>query len=166
MSAVGALIEGATMPAPGLLVRLVRGGLTAAGTVAWAAEGRCGLSFSGTVDVPAWLAPPANKEQQRVDDVVRLVKAGAVPLDPGGAQVPLQIAEDLSRVSALLELLGNELARDDEVVERYAGVLQNLDIAAQTIAAIESLIEDPASELTGKLRLRHLRRSAVQALGS
>src|SRR4051812_20135059 len=77
ISATGALLEGEGLPAAGALVQLIRGGLIAHGLVAWSDSGRCGLRFSGTIDVPHWRM--INSDQQRVDEVVRLVKAGAVP---------------------------------------------------------------------------------------
>src|SRR5689334_1726228 len=79
LSNTGALLE---LPAPltsGGVVQLVRGSLIVHGLVAWAESKRCGLKFSGAVDVQRWRASPAHSEQQRVDAVVRTVKAGAVP---------------------------------------------------------------------------------------
>ena len=80
MSAEGALVEAAVLPEIGALVQLVRGTLIVHGLVIWCAEGRCGLKFSGAVVVQQWRTAPANAEQHRVDEVVSLVKAGAVPL--------------------------------------------------------------------------------------
>src|SRR5574338_707014 len=71
MSSEGALAEGVDVPQAGSEVRLVRGSLAASATVAWSAQGRCGLHFSSPVSVREWLAPPANQDQQRVDDAVR-----------------------------------------------------------------------------------------------
>jgi len=170
LSARGALIEGEVVPETGALVQLVRGGLIVHALVAWSADGRCGLKFSGSVDVQQWREPPANLEQQRVDEVVRLVKAGAVPLPvpplarPGPPGSPLRVADDLRRVTDLLDRVGEVLAGDEEVVERHGAELQNLDIASQVIAAVSAVIEgygDPDPEAA---KLVALRRSADQAL--
>lgn len=83
MSATGALVEAAAVPDAGTEIRLVRGSLAIPGEVAWSAAGRCGLHFSSLVSVHEWMVPPANREQQRVDDAVRLFKAGAIPLPSG-----------------------------------------------------------------------------------
>ena len=80
ISPTGALLESRTVVTAGVLVQLVRGSLIVHGLVAWAEDGRYGLNFSGSVDVQQWRATPMNAEQQRIDEVVRLVKAGAVPL--------------------------------------------------------------------------------------
>lgn len=168
ISDTGALLEGDLIPAAGALVQLVRGGLIAHGLVAWSEEQRCGLRFSGRVDVQLWRA--TNIEQQRVDEVVRLVKAGAVPLpvSPLGEPKPLPaqgrgalLAGDLRRVAELLDNLGGELAIDPDVVSRHGPMLQHLDIAMQVLAAVEEIVaghEGDAAKLAG------LRRSADQAL--
>lgn len=174
ISQTGALVEGAVLPSDGSLVQLVRGGLIVHALVAWASEGRCGLKFSGCVDVQQWRAAPSNSEQQRVDDIVRLVKAGAVPLPVprlARADTPdkadndsAMIGGDLRRAAELLSNLGEVLAGDIEVVTRHGTSLQNLDIAMQTIIAVEAIIaghNDPDSDAT---KLSGLRRSAEQAL--
>jgi hypothetical protein len=155
-------------------VQLVRGGLIVHGLVAWAVEGRCGLKFSGSVDVGKWLAVPTNSEQHRVDEVVRLVKAGAVPLPvpplarhPKDTDIdvpPDDLSGDLSRVCGLLESLGATLSSDLDVVERHGATLQSLDIAMQVLAAVDAVIAGRANGDTDQSKLASLRRSADEAL--
>ncbi|HEV2594235.1 MAG TPA: hypothetical protein VGU01_03445 [Sphingomicrobium sp.] len=174
ISTTGALVEGGTVPSPGSLVQLVRGGLIVHGLVAWAVEGRCGLKFSGSVDVQRWRAAPTNAEQQRVDDVVRLVKAGAVPLPipPLAHQVnstenddsTTDLSGDLNRTSKLLESLGATLSSDRDVVARHGAALQSLDIAMQILAAVDAVIAGRADRDNDPSKLASLRRSADQAL--
>lgn len=173
ISSTGALVEGIFIPGPGSLVQLVRGGLIVHGLVAWSTEGRCGLKFSGKVDVQQWRASPGNGEQQRVDEIVRLVKAGAVPLpvpplvqarDTDALDATSEISGDLLRASALLEALGGVLASDPDVVVRHGNALQNLDIAMQVIGVVEAVISGESNpEIDGR-KLLGLRRSADQAL--
>lgn len=174
ISSTGALVEGRLVPAPGSLVQLVRGELIVHGLVAWSADARCGLKFSGTVDVQEWRAAPRNCQQQRVDEIVRLVKAGAVPLPvrplvhgnhelaPGDAGADPR--EDLQRASKLLEALGGALASDPEIVARHGTALQNLDIALQVIAAVEATISGNAGLEFDVTKMLGLRTSADQAL--
>jgi hypothetical protein len=174
MSPDGALVEAAVIPELGALVQVVRGDLIVHGLVIWSQGGRCGLKFSGSVDVQQWRAAPINSEQDRVDDVVRLVKAGAVPLPvatyggAAGSEVANapneQIAADLCRVTELLEALGNVLAADDDVVMRHGTALQNLDISMQVIAAVHSILVGGADRAANDVKLAGLRRSAEQAL--
>jgi hypothetical protein len=174
LSATGALVESAATPAAGELVQLVRGGLIVHGLVAWSDQGRCGLRFSGSIDVQQWRSAPANAAQQRVDEVVRLVKAGAVPLplpqfDPIGersrpADSAGQLSADLRRVSDLLEALSDTLASDSYVMTRAGPVLQNLDIAMQVIAAVEAIVDGRGNVDREITRLDALRTSADQAL--
>ncbi len=174
MSFNGALVESGVMPEVGALVQLVRGSLIVHGLVVWAVDGRCGLKFSGSVDVQQWRAAPANSEQQRVDDVVSLVKAGAVPLPVAPLGEPdrrddapergEEIADDLRRVSELLDDLGGALAGDADVVTRHGTALQNLDIAMQMIAAVQSMFVGRNDWESDCVRAAGLRRTADQAL--
>jgi hypothetical protein len=171
MSASGALVEAAVLPDVGTLVQLVRGKLIVHGPVVWAQAGRCGIEFAGSVEVDQWRAAPGNSEQQRVDEVVTLVKAGTVPLDRSRGAASLQSAvesaaiplEDLARVSALLDALGTVLARDAIIVANYGPALQNIDISVQLIAALSSAVSHPSEIRTDLISLR---RSADQALAS
>ena len=173
MSASGALVEGPALPNVGALVQLIRGDLIVHALVAWSAGSRCGLKFSGGVDVQRWRVAPTNAEQQRVDDIVRLVKAGAVPfpvppppqggqdnerLDPGP-----ELSGDLRRASELLDDLGAVLSSDPDVVTRHGPKLQNLDIAMQVIAAVETIISGQSDLNSEGTKLLGLRRSVNQA---
>jgi hypothetical protein len=174
MSATGALVEGCVLPSVGAVVQLIRGGLIVHAIIVWSEQGRCGLKFSGGVDVGQWRAGTINREQERVDDIVRLVKAGAVPLpvpplgqidqhNEGLAPDP-QLSGDLRRASELLDDLGVVLASDPDIVTRYGPALQNLDIAMQVIAAVEKIISGDGDMNSDAAKLLALRRSADQAL--
>lgn len=171
MSVSGALVEGAAVPGVSSEVRLLRGSLAVNATVAWYDEKRCGLQFSESVDVQQWLACPTNVEQRRVDEAVRLIKAGAIPLPDavenrlGRDHLTKQIADDLLRTSLLLETLGNSLASDAATVQQYARELQNLDIAGQTLAALSKAVINGPTDEAMVSKLDHLRKSAAQALG-
>ena len=125
LSATGAQIECSLLPAVGSSMTLTRGRLSVHGHVAWCTERRCGLHFSTRIAVADWMANPVNREQQRVDHVVALVKAGAAPLAPRASVPAPQVAagvddvgEDLRRVSRLLGSLGDALANDPAIVIR------------------------------------------------
>ncbi len=168
----GALVEGPLAPAVGTSVQLVRGGLIAHALVAWSADGRSGLKFTACVDVQQWRATPANSEQKRVDDVIRLVKAGAVPLPvppiAGMASPPeakgTDLAADLGRARELLNQLGSALASDCIVVTSHGTSLQKLDIAMQVIAAVAAIIAGNSDGASDPLKLSGLRKSMDQAL--
>src|SRR5689334_2076222 len=80
LSNTGALIELSTALVEGGVVQLVRGSLIVHALIIWTEGLRCGLKFSGVVDVQRWRVTPTNGDQQRVDDIVRTIKAGSVPL--------------------------------------------------------------------------------------
>lgn len=173
IAATGALVEGGPVPSPGTLVQLVRGELIVHGLVAWSAESQFGLKFSGSVDIRQWLAGPGNCHQQWVDEVVGLVKAGAVPLPVPGLGVqeedakPVSTADlagDLANASELIGNLGEILAGDVEMVIRHGDALQNLDIAKQVIIAVQMCLATHATGPAEAARLAGLRRSAEQAL--
>lgn len=178
MSTSGALLEAGALPFRGMRARLVRGSLMADGLVVWANTGRCGLKFDGLIDVKKWLTPVSNSEQGRVDQIVHLVKSGTAPLAVSSANswaptgspslgVDQDLAEDLSRVAILLQMLGDELSDDTDVIIRHGARLQNLDIVLQTIVALEASIRcGPAEQQPMLVKLKDLRKSAVQALKS
>lgn len=165
MSADGALIEAAVVPDVGSLVQLVRGRLIVHGLVIWSADGKCGVKFSSRVDVQQWRSAPTDSEQQRVDDVVRLVKAGAVPLPvathgDGESDRGEHMAAGLMRVTKLLNDLSDVLAGDPDMVSRHGAALQNLDIAVQVIAAMQSIEAGRIHEVGDDLKLAGVRGSA------
>ena len=173
ISPTGALVDSAPSAAEGSLVQLVRGSLIVHALVIWSEKGRCGLSFSGCIDVEQWRAAPFNAEQQRVDDIVRVVKEGSVPLPAAAAAEDGSrrsaskdgLPADLRRVAELLAKLGDRLARDEIVVSLYAAELQNLDIAAQVVSAVETILTGHGNLASDAAKMVSLRKSADQALG-
>lgn len=172
MSPSGAMIESPLAPPPGTNVHLIRGSLQ--GTVVWNADNRCGLSFSSDLSVKEWLAPPAKAEQQRVDDIVALIRAGAAPAEsPGIASASAaprseeELVDDLGDVVRLMQDLEDDLASSSDTLSRHAVKLQNLDIAMQMIRAIaHELTSECDRKPVGLAKLRDLRAVCAQALGS
>jgi hypothetical protein len=168
LSATGAQIESAVLPDVGSAITLARGRLSVQGRVTWSVERRCGLQFTARISVQDWMANPVNRQQQRVDHVVASVKAGAVPLVapvPRVAGAACGVAEDLMRVSQLLESLGDALANDPAIIAQHGTALQNLDIAMQTLTALaETTQKDSAAESASIARLDELRASCAEAL--
>lgn len=172
MSSEGALAEAASVPPVGSEVRLVRGSLAVPATVVWSGQGRCGLHFSSLVSVREWLAPPANQDQQRVDEAVRLLKAGAVPLAPqaaatkggGGDGLGNGLGSDLTSIARLLELLTEHLAGNEATVLAHAADLPDLDIAVQTLNALADGLAGDRDDPSKQARLASLRASYRRAL--
>lgn len=171
MSRTGAMIETPVTPAPGAKVALMRGALVAHGMIVWSSSNRCGVRFSSEVSVKDWLAAPNKKQQQRVDDMVALVKAGgseshSEDTDLRGPRSQEQLVDDLGAVVSLLQNLEDDLAGSDETLARHAVKLQNLDIAMQMLRAVACELTPSRSE--GSMRvasLEDLRASSSQALG-
>ncbi len=168
MSLTGALVEGATLPEAGLPVRLVRGSLVAQAEVAWTAEGRCGLRLVPLVSVRDWIAPLANQEQQRIDDAVRLLKAGITPLPLGsalgGSALPSQLGQELRDVVHLLDAVSAHLASNEATMLVHGDEMQNLDIAVQILDTVGTILTGDADEFAALSRLDNLRRSCREAL--
>jgi hypothetical protein len=176
MSSTGALVEAAAVPDAGVPVRLIRGSLMVPAVIAWSEESRCGLRFSSIVSVPEWMAPSRNSEQQRVDDTVRLLKMGAVPIpqrttpvstmEIGDAAKPSRLAMDIQRVLTLIQSLGDDLANDKEVLMRHSAKLQHLDIAIQTLSAVANALSVSMVDEASLARLQNLRSGCAQALAA
>jgi len=171
MSANGAMVESPVTPPPGTNVDLIRGALRARGVVIWTTKSRCGLQFSSEVSVKEWLAAPTKDQQQRVDEIVALVKAGGADLgqEDGRERETRsheQLADDLRAVVKLMQDLEDDLAASDQTLERHGMKLQNLDIATQMLRAIASeLTPDGGDGPVRIARLEDLRVACAQALG-
>lgn len=168
LSASGAQIEGSLSLEVGAQARLYRGRLSVQGHVTWIKDRRCGLRFASPISVKDWMAIPVNRQQQRIDRVVAVVKSGALPPElPVGGLVtsPAEAAQDLKRVSRLLETLSDALASDPAIVVKHGIALQNLDIALQTLTAMAGAMRSGGPDYAASLaRLAELRISCAEAL--
>lgn len=168
LSPLGAQVESSLRLEIGAEVTLSRGHMGIQAHVTWAKNRRCGLRFDSPISVQDWMASPVSHQQQRVDRVVAVVKSGALPpkmpVEPP-ATTPEHAAQDLQRVSRLLEMLGDELASDPTVVAKHGIHLQNLDIALQTLTAIAGAIRSKGpADAANIARLDELRVSCAEAL--
>lgn len=174
MSQNGAMIDSPLRPPPGTKVQLLRGSMRAQGTVIWSSNNRCGLRFSSNLAVAEWLAAPPKAEQHRVDDIVALVKAGALPFaptdyEPGtrlSDEAPKsheQLAEYLGDVVSLMQDLEDDLASSEDTLGRHAEKLQNLDIAMQMVRAVAQEITGEAATMA---KLEDLKVVCSEALGN
>jgi len=167
MSPTGALLEGAAVPPVGAPVRLIRGSLAVTGEVVWSVGRRCGLHFSSVVSVHQWMAPAENRQQQRVDDAVSLLKARVIPLRPLAAQTNGaelgSLESDLRNIAHLLQMLAERLVTNEVTVLAHGKELQSLDIAAQMVDVVASSL-DNARDPDLKSRMENLRVSCQQAL--
>ena len=174
MSPNGAMVDTSLAPTRGTSVDLMRGPLIARGTVIWSSGNRVGLRFSSDVSVKEWLAPPTAVHQQRVDEIVALVKAGGLPQgDPASADRAAsqearkheQLVDDLAATMRLLSDLEVDLASCDETLARHAMKLQNLDIAMQMLQAVAAELTPGSDERVSLAKLGDLRVTCAKALG-
>lgn len=174
MSVDGAMVEADSTPAIGAQVEVLRGKLCAKATIMWSADGRCGLRFASPVIVKDWLAPPAKAEQNRVDDIVAIIKSGKLPaasdrlFEAERQSAPRsnrELVEDLQAVAMLIQDLEEELVNSEETLARHGQKLQNLDIAAQMVRAICQALtsDDASSHAFASAKLRDLRLSSAHA---
>lgn len=137
ISASGALVEGAVLPRPGAAITLSRGDAALTGRVMWCAGGKAGLQFDGRAVVAQWL-PSTNGAQREVDRSTALAQAErAAGILPASAPAPLPstalTAIDLVAMANALDHLADEMAGDRDVIAKYLGQLQILDVAAQAL---------------------------------
>lgn len=168
ISTAGALVEAAAVPPAGTAARLVRGALAVPAKIVWSTQGRCGLQFSSLVLVEEWIALPANREQARVDEAVRLLKAGAIPLGSAAEASKsiddTQLSTDVRTIASLLEALGEDLATNEVTVSAHSEQLQSLDLAIQSLIEVANALSRDADELYLSSRLVNLRASCREAL--
>lgn len=169
MSLNGAMIETTIAPAAGSKVDLMRGALIAQGTIVWTSATRCGVRFTSEVSVKDWLAAPSKVQQQRVDEIVALVKAGGPDLrasegrtyDPRSHE---QLVGDLGAVEALMQSLEDDLTSSVETLQRHGLTLQNLDIAMQMLRAVAGELMPENKGPMSIAKLEDLRVACAQAL--
>jgi len=142
LSPSGGLIEGATLPPVGTAVILRRGALESPGTVVWVKSGKAGLSFTGLVDVSAWLPTKEAKPQTQADQITyglkhtrRALAAAAVPAIDDRTMPMIAVVAELAALRADLDRLGDKLA-DDAVLLASHPEVQFLDAAGQRIGRI------------------------------
>ena len=175
MSHHGVMIEGGLIPPCGSEVSLVRGSLVLTARVIWCAPNRCGLQSRSTIDVSEWMTP-GNSAQQRVDEILHIAKAGAVPLpvsrfapaqlvDQPKLNLGKQITSDLRVVAQLIDDMGEDLVSEASTLARHASKLQNLDLATQMLAALcEELSAAGGPDGRQLARLEEIRKSCAEAL--
>ena len=130
ISARGALIDAPGLPEVGSPVKLVRGGLSAVGEIAWVGEGQAGVNFDREIDVPAWVQRVGHPGQQRVDGMIAALRAGmgAVPERPR--------RHSLAAISAELDAICERMAHAQPMSDTLSEDLVRLDTVAQALRAL------------------------------
>jgi hypothetical protein len=123
----GALLDGGSLPQAGARVRLVRGDLSAEGSIAWQRDGQAGIRFAGAIDVAAWVKKTGHTGQQRVDNVIAALRRNEAVAD-FDAQAP-----SLERISQELQAICDRLAGSPAVAVEFGEELVKLDTFAQTL---------------------------------
>lgn len=169
LSASGALVEAAKLPATGGAAILQRGSLQVECVLVWQADGRGGLRFASPIDLKEWIPGAAGGGQAEVDRAVaqsrvagcNALPASAVPnaapeIEPGLLR---RTADELAFVSRRLEALGNDLTNDTHVVMRHPSSLQELDISMQILGHIAAMLAaDRPAEAVNAIGMADLRR--------
>lgn len=170
LSACGARIEGARLPAVGIVAQISRGELTASGMIVWRDSNGCGMRFDQSLDLDQWMPGLAARGQIEVDDKVAAVRSGDAdvlpfpsPPAPPPAQLdslmPQRLAEELAYVARLLDSLGEDLCGEPILVMRHAEKLQNLDISAQILGHVAAvLVADRPEEAIDAIGMKTLRK--------
>jgi hypothetical protein len=123
------LLDGGSLPPAGAKVRLVRGGLSADGEIAWQREDQAGLHFSGAIDVGAWVKRTGHTGQQRVDDAIAAIRRQ----EPAPAYVESAPAPSLSLLSEELQMICERLSSSAALTTELGEDLVKLDTLAQRL---------------------------------
>ena len=158
LSASGALVEGAKLPATGVAAILQRGGISADCAIVWQVGGRGGLHFTTPIDLSDWVPGASGDGQASVD---RPATATPIPdaspdIDPGLLR---RTADELAFVSRRLDALGSDLTNDVHVVMRHATSLQELDISMQILGHLATMLAaDRPADAVAAIGMTDLRR--------
>jgi hypothetical protein len=134
LSAHGALVDGGSLPAAGLAVRLVRGELTISGRIAWQAGDQAGISFQKQIDVHQWVRRVGHVGQQRVDSVVAAIRRNETPLAIRDISTPPSLGD----ISSQIDQICARLASTCEMTVEIAEDLLKLDGLAQALRQLEA----------------------------
>jgi len=156
LSTSGAMLEGTTLPDPGVKLVLQRSDIRVGATVVWRLLGRCGVKFDdAATTVDEWVAgaraPSFNghQGQARVDAIQSAVRSGeALPVETpatatgslSASELEARLVEEIVYVRRLLDTLGEEVADDPIVLQRHMQALQNLDRASQVLEHIGDIL--------------------------
>lgn len=141
LSPAGAMVKSSLQPSTGDEVLLVRGGLCSQGTAIWCLDDEiCGIEFAAQIDLNEWLAPIANAGQARVDEIVALLKAGALGHENTESDAPATtgqswgLKDDLALIRALLKNLRDDLSGSSETLDRHSSKIAHLDQATEILS--------------------------------
>lgn len=130
ISAKGALVEGADLPAVGSRIRLVRGSLSVAGHLAWEGASHAGLTFDSEIVVTDWVRRLGHSGQQRVDQIFAALRtARNAPGDLDSEQE----AASLVAISAALTAICERLASHPAIGVELGEELIKLDTIAEVL---------------------------------
>src|SRR3954465_7697335 len=139
MSASGALVEAADLPAVGTQVRLSRGSISVTGEIVWADKQKAGMHFDSPTAPNDWM-PRGNRGsgQQLADEVVHQTRLGSAvrTVAPSASVHVPQLSEELLRLHDVLMRAGEELASSDGLTASHLLALQEIDLAAQRLAKL------------------------------
>lgn len=145
MSPSGALLEGAGIPGPGSAVTLKRGSLETCGVVAWNADQKAGIAFSGPVEIAHWMSRRPSSHQARVDKIVADIRTGQPSTDGGEPATEGhdggRLKTELLQLRADLARLGGKLANDPALIAAHPEV-QMLDVSVQRIDRMLGQVSD------------------------
>jgi PilZ domain-containing protein len=136
LSSVGALIDGAALPAVGTKVRLLRGQLQADAQIVWQEKANCGIRFDHAINVMDWVQRPGHSGQQRVDGIVAAIRNSS-PI-PRELQQGRETDESLAAISRALDQICERLARTPNMSIELGEELLRLDAIAQSLRKIAS----------------------------
>jgi hypothetical protein len=128
MSQHGALLDGGSLPPAGARVRLIRGELSVDGEIAWQHDCQAGISFSGEIDVGAWVKKVGHTGQQHVDDAIAALRRNQALPANSGPQTP-----SLARIGEELHAICERLASSPVITVEFGEELVKLDTLAQTL---------------------------------
>ena len=140
VSETGALVEGEFLPEVGTELILQRGDHEIAGSVMWVKGGRCGIRFSGMIEVSEWagVQAPARSSVEPPPLPPSLMPQAATA--NAGEALPRRVGEELAYVQRLIDSIGDELVANPVFVNRYQRAFQNFDLASQILGHLSRVL--------------------------
>lgn len=131
----GALIEALELPERGDRVRLRRGSMSVAGTVAWRSARQAGVRFDRPTE-PYYWRPSSQDGPAGVEQATQLAKSNErnASVTALSAYAPrVGEPDELLGIADMVDALSDAICDDPEIVARYMEKLQVLDIVSQKL---------------------------------
>jgi hypothetical protein len=152
VSPFGMLVESSLLPSRGTLVEVMRGSLSARGSVVWANGGKVGIKLVNEIDTAEWLPVRVNRKQSLIDEVFAAAKIKPSKDELSNYSGDVRDTSDLFSLAEDLNWILQNLLEDNDTTSKHCVALQKLDIASHKVRKLIELNQSGAVANVSEMR--------------